>query len=175
MHLHWRVEHLCGHGERELCHEDLKFETALPAPATDYPKILGSPQIPFWKTRVIKIILPASVVAIGITGALFLTAVSHGSHVAFRLLVLCLITTDLSQRFELADTLQDKSHTERLSVQSILPVLIIFVIYWQNTSSIDKLSRIFSPERRAHTLVLLSLCKLLSLLLLFFPEPKKWG
>lgn len=36
-----------------------------------------------------------------------LTAVSHGSHVAFRLLVLCLITLitiDLSQRFELAGT-----------------------------------------------------------------------
>lgn len=62
-----------GMEKREWFHEDLKLETAFPASATDFPHKIRQPSDPFLQTRVIKIILPALVLAIGITGALFLT------------------------------------------------------------------------------------------------------
>lgn len=39
MRLHRSVEHLCGYGEGQFCHEGLKFESdrsSFPASATDF-------------------------------------------------------------------------------------------------------------------------------------------
>jgi len=72
MHLLQSVEHLCGDGEAWFCHKGLRFQSDQ---VHFQPLLLiscaksGSPQVPFCKTRMRKIILLSSVLAIQIIGA----------------------------------------------------------------------------------------------------------